>query len=75
MVPESNQKPHLAKVKENDWRGFVRVKNESVQTSNLVLEALKAEEEIKSIPTTNLNKKKYTAAPVKAAAAHYFTSI
>jgi len=56
IVPESNQKPHLAKVKENDWRGYVRVKDESVQTSKLVLQALKAEEEVKAVPVTTLNK-------------------
>ena len=37
IVPESKQKPHLAQVKENDWRGYIRVKDESVQTSKLVL--------------------------------------
>ncbi|GAB3814657.1 AlbA family DNA-binding domain-containing protein [Pontibacter rugosus] len=35
-VPESSQKPHFAKVKEDDWRGFVRVKDTSVQTSKMV---------------------------------------
>lgn len=55
IIPESKSKPHLAKVKEDDWRGYVRVKDESVQTSKLVLQALKAEvapAEIKSIPNT-----------------------
>jgi len=40
MVPGSNQKPHFAKVKENDWRAYVRVKDESVQTSKMTLQSL-----------------------------------
>ncbi|WP_187261484.1 RNA-binding domain-containing protein [Pontibacter beigongshangensis] len=43
-IPESGQKPHLAKVKENDWRGYIRVKDTSVQTSKLVHKALQQEE-------------------------------
>ncbi|MDQ4140361.1 MAG: ATP-binding protein, partial [Bacteroidota bacterium] len=35
IVPESPLKTHLAKVKEDDWRGYVRVKDESVQTSKM----------------------------------------
>lgn len=35
IIPESDHKPHLAKVKENDWRSYVRVRDESVQTSLL----------------------------------------
>ncbi|WP_207430846.1 helix-turn-helix domain-containing protein [Sabulibacter ruber] len=35
IIPESTTKPHLAKVKEDDWRSYIRVKDESVQT-NLV---------------------------------------
>ncbi|WP_205501015.1 AlbA family DNA-binding domain-containing protein [Rufibacter psychrotolerans] len=33
IIPESSTKPHLAKVKEDDWRCYTRVKDESVQTS------------------------------------------
>lgn len=44
MVPESKQKPHFAKVKEDDWRGYVRVKDTSVQTSKMVNKALQVEE-------------------------------
>ncbi|MBA9077507.1 AlbA family DNA-binding domain-containing protein [Rufibacter quisquiliarum] len=40
IVPESATKPHLAKVKEGDWRSYVRVKDESVQTSKLVEKSL-----------------------------------
>jgi predicted HTH transcriptional regulator len=39
-VPESKQKPHFAKIKEGDWRGYVRVKDTSVQTSKLVNKVL-----------------------------------
>lgn len=42
-VPESCQKPHLAQVKDADWRGYVRVKDESVQTSPMVLRVLQME--------------------------------
>jgi predicted HTH transcriptional regulator len=47
IVPESRHKPHLAKLKEDDWRGYVRVKDESVQTSKMVLQSLGAEEDTK----------------------------
>lgn len=42
-VQESNSKPHFAKVKEDDWRGYVRVKDTSVQTSKMVNKALEAD--------------------------------
>ena len=45
IVPESKLKPHFAKVKEDDWRGFVRVKDTSVQTSKMVDKALEQEPE------------------------------
>jgi predicted HTH transcriptional regulator len=48
-IPESRQKPHLAKVKENDWRGYVRVKDESVQTSKMVLRAIETEETLPNL--------------------------
>ncbi|MGV3540112.1 MAG: helix-turn-helix domain-containing protein [Rufibacter sp.] len=41
IIPESATKPHLAKVKENDWRSYVRVNAESVQTSKLVEKSLR----------------------------------
>lgn len=34
-VPESTHKPHRAQVADGDWRGYVRVRDESVQTSQL----------------------------------------
>jgi predicted HTH transcriptional regulator len=43
IVPESGSKPHYAKVKEGDWRAYVRVKDESVQTSKVVEKALRQE--------------------------------
>ncbi|MCP2045804.1 RNA-binding domain-containing protein [Pontibacter sp. HSC-36F09] len=42
-VPESTTKPHFAKVKEDDWRGYVRVKDTSVQTSKMVEKSLQTE--------------------------------
>ncbi len=35
QVPESAHKPHRAHVAPGDWRGYVRVRDESVQTSHL----------------------------------------
>ena len=43
IIPESAEKPHLVRVAENDWRGYIRVKDESVQTSKIVLKVLDAE--------------------------------
>lgn len=42
FIPESRQKPHRALCGENDWRSFIRVDDESVQTSSQVLQALEA---------------------------------
>ena len=50
IIPESRQKPHLAKIKEDDWRGYIRVKDESVQTSRMVLQSLRAED-VETKPT------------------------
>lgn len=44
IIPESKLKPHFAKVREDDWRGYVRVKDTSVQTSKMVNKILEAEE-------------------------------
>ncbi|HEY4650642.1 MAG TPA: ATP-binding protein [Pontibacter sp.] len=43
-IPESSHKPHFAKVKDNDWRGYVRVKDTSVQTSKMVNKVLENEQ-------------------------------
>ncbi|WP_162053091.1 AlbA family DNA-binding domain-containing protein [Pontibacter pamirensis] len=51
IIPESKVKPHFAKVKEDDWRGFVRVKDTSVQTSKMVNKALEQEpDEFERLP-------------------------
>lgn len=55
-VPESTHKPHRAQVAPNDWRGYVRVRDASVQTSGLtekVLERQQPEARFEQIP---LNK-------------------
>jgi len=55
IIPESKQKPHLAKLKENDWRGYVRVKDESVQTSKMVMQALETEHNVPLyVPATKI---------------------
>ncbi len=43
IIPESAHKPHLVKVAEGDWRGYIRVKDETVQTSKMVLNVLETE--------------------------------
>ena len=55
-VPESPHKPHRAQVAPNDWRGYVRVRDASVQTSGLtekLLERQQPESRFEQIP---LNK-------------------
>ena len=55
-VPESRNKPHRAQVAPGDWRGYVRVRDESVQASNLtekVLERQQPEARLEKLP---LNK-------------------
>jgi predicted HTH transcriptional regulator len=55
-VPESLNKPHRAQVAPNDWRGYVRVRDASVQTSGLtekLLERQQPEARFEKIP---LNK-------------------
>jgi len=55
IIPESKQKPHLAKLRENDWRGYIRVKDESVQTSKMVMQALETEHNIPAyVPATKI---------------------
>lgn len=43
-VLESKLKPHFAKVKDDDWRGYVRVNDTSVQTSKMVNKSLQNEQ-------------------------------
>jgi predicted HTH transcriptional regulator len=55
-VPESLNKPHRAQVAPDDWRGYVRVRDASVQTSGLtekLLERQQPEARFERIP---LNK-------------------
>ncbi|NEM98928.1 AlbA family DNA-binding domain-containing protein [Pontibacter burrus] len=42
-IAESSTKPHFAKIKEDEWRGYVRVKDTSVQTSKMVNKVLEHE--------------------------------
>ena len=52
-VPESRNKPHRALVAPDDWRGYVRVRDQSVQTSSLtekVLERQQPEARLEKIP-------------------------
>ncbi|RTQ51523.1 ATP-binding protein [Hymenobacter gummosus] len=42
-VPESARKPHRALVGDGDWRGYVRVGDQSVQTSQLTEKVLRNE--------------------------------
>ena len=52
-VPESLNKPHRAQVADGDWRGYVRVRDASVQTSGLtekVLERQQSEARFEKIP-------------------------
>ncbi|WP_022824792.1 AlbA family DNA-binding domain-containing protein [Hymenobacter norwichensis] len=45
-VPESPHKPHRAQVADGDWRGYVRVRDESVQTSQLTEKALEHNDQL-----------------------------
>ena len=54
-VPESPRKPHRAQVAPNDWRGYVRVRDASVQTSGLtekLLERQQPEARFEQLPLT-----------------------
>ena len=60
-VPESTDKPHRALVAAGDWRGYVRVRDASVQTSGLtekLLERQQPESQFEKIP---LSKQELTA--------------
>lgn len=57
IIPESTEKPHLVKVKENDWRGYIRVKDETVQTSNMVLKVLETETTEELLPAFDFQEK------------------
>nr|WP_245402675.1 ATP-binding protein [Pontibacter sp. E15-1] len=44
IIQKSRVKPHYAKVKQDDWRAYVRVRDTSVQTSKLVDKVLAHED-------------------------------
>ncbi len=55
-VPESQNKPHRAQVAPGEWRGYVRVRDESVQASSLtekIMERQQLETHLEKLP---LNK-------------------
>ncbi|MBO3270863.1 AlbA family DNA-binding domain-containing protein [Hymenobacter defluvii] len=55
-VPESPRKPHRAQVADGDWRSYVRVRDESVQASNLTEKVLERSEPSTGVEWMPLNK-------------------
>ncbi|RPD44588.1 ATP-binding protein [Hymenobacter sediminis] len=55
-VPESSHKPHRAQVADGDWRAYVRVRDESVQTSQLTEKALERADPTPRFERIPLNK-------------------
>jgi predicted HTH transcriptional regulator len=55
-VPESPRKPHRAQVAPNDWRGYVRVRDTSVQTSGLTEKLLESQQPESRFEQLPLNK-------------------
>ncbi len=55
-VPESPTKPHRAQVAPDDWRGYVRVRDASVQTSGLTEKVLKHQQPESRFEQLPLNK-------------------
>lgn len=55
-VPESLNKPHRALVGPNDWRGYVRVRDASVQTSGLTEKLLQRQQPESTFAKIPLNK-------------------
>jgi predicted HTH transcriptional regulator len=54
-VPDSKLKPHFAKVKEGDWRSYVRVKDSSIQTINAGTKKIEPEpDKFEQIPLNQL---------------------
>jgi predicted HTH transcriptional regulator len=53
-VPESQNKPHRAQVAPGEWRSYIRVRDESVQTSSLTEKLLERQPEprLEKIPLT-----------------------
>ncbi|MFC5270292.1 helix-turn-helix domain-containing protein [Adhaeribacter terreus] len=50
VIPESAEKPHLVKINEGDWRIYLRVKDETVQKSQMAEKVLKNEATEKMLP-------------------------
>ena len=55
-VPESQYKPHRAQVAPNEWRGYVRVRDASVQTSGLTEKLLERQQPKSPFERIPLNK-------------------
>jgi predicted HTH transcriptional regulator len=55
-VPESPEKPHRAQVAEGDWRSYVRVRDESVQASQLTEKVLERHDTAPMFERIPLNK-------------------
>jgi predicted HTH transcriptional regulator len=55
-VPESLNKPHRAQVAPDDWRGYVRVRDSSVQTSGLTEKLLERQQPEARFEHLPLNK-------------------
>ena len=55
-VPESPHKPHRAQVAPGDWRGYVRVRDASVQTSGLTEKLLERKQPKAQFEQIPLNK-------------------
>ena len=55
-VPESRNKPHRAQVAPGDWRGYVRVRDASVQTSGLTEKVLERQPPAARFEPLPLNK-------------------
>jgi predicted HTH transcriptional regulator len=59
-VPESLNKPHRAQVAPGDWRGYVRVRDASVQTSGLTEKLLERQQPESRFEKNPLNKQELT---------------
>ncbi|MGI4875365.1 MAG: AlbA family DNA-binding domain-containing protein [Janthinobacterium lividum] len=55
-VPESQNKPHRAQIAPGEWRSYVRVRDESVQTSTLTEKLLERQQPEPSLEKIPLNK-------------------
>ncbi len=55
-VPESPNKPHRAQVAANDWRSYVRVRDQSVQTSGLTAKVLARQQPEARLENPPLNR-------------------